>query len=115
MSTPMDSSSAITALAALAQEGRLAVFRLLIKSGPQGTAAGKIARTLRVPHNTLSAQLAILCRAQLLRSRRDGRSIIYAIDLDGTRQLLSFLVEDCCRGSPEVCQPLIASALAECC
>jgi DNA-binding transcriptional ArsR family regulator len=78
-------------------------------------AAGEIARALAVPHNTMSAQLAILSRAGLVTSRRDGRSIIYAVDSDGTRQLLAFLVEDCCRGRPEVCEPLIASALAACC
>jgi len=106
---------AVMALGALAQESRLKVFRLLIKRGPGGMAAGEIARNLAVPHNTMSAQLAILSRAGLVTSRRNGRSIIYAVDLDGTRQLLAFLVEDCCRGSPDVCEPLIASALAECC
>ena len=88
---------------------------MLIRGAPEGMAAGEIARKLRVPHNTMSAHLAILSRAELVTSRREGRSIIYAVDLVGTRKLLSFLVEDCCRGSPEVCAPLIASALAECC
>jgi ArsR family transcriptional regulator, arsenate/arsenite/antimonite-responsive transcriptional repressor len=111
----MDASSAVVALSALAQESRLKVFRLLVRSGPDGMAAGEIARTLKVPHNTMSAHLGILGRAGLVRSRKAGRSIIYAVDLKGTRALLSFLVEDCCRGKPEICQPLIASALAECC
>jgi ArsR family transcriptional regulator len=111
----MDLTGATTALGALAQESRLKVFRLLIRHGPGGLPAGEIARTLRVPHNTMSAHLAILSRSGLVISRRDGRSIIYAVDLGGTRELLSFLVEDCCRGSPEVCQTLIDSALAECC
>lgn len=111
----MELTSAVVALGALAQESRLQVFRLLIRRGPGGMAAGEIARSLNVPHNTMSAQLAILSRAGLVTSRREGRSIIYATDLEGTRQLLSFLVEDCCRGSREVCEPLIASALAECC
>lgn len=111
----MDSTRAVMALGALAQESRLQVFRLLIKRGPGGVAAGEIARALAVPHNTMSAQLAILSRAGLVTSRRDGRSIIYAVDSDGTRQLLAFLVEDCCRGRPEVCEPLIASALAARC
>ena len=78
-------------------------------------AAGDIARTLAVPHNTMSSHLAILSRARLVSSRKDGRSIIYAVDLAGTRSLLSFLVEDCCRGEPDVCTPLIESALATCC
>ena len=111
----MDSNRAVAALGALAQDSRLEVFRLLIKRGPDGMAAGEIARRLGVPHNTMSAQLAILARAGLVTPRREGRSIVYAVDLDGTRELLSFLVEDCCRGSPQVCRPLIASALAECC
>jgi ArsR family transcriptional regulator len=111
----MDSTHAVAALAALAQESRLEVFRLLIRCGPGGVPAGEIARSLGVPHNTMSTQLAILSRAGLVTSRREGRSIIYSADVEGTRALLSFLVEDCCRGRPDVCEPLIASALAECC
>ncbi|MGO8839652.1 MAG: ArsR/SmtB family transcription factor [Methyloceanibacter sp.] len=114
-SCTMDATRAVTSLGALAQDSRLKVFRLLVQCGPEGMAAGDIARSLRVPHNTMSAHLAILSRAGLATSRREGRSIIYAVDLEGTRQLLSFLVEDCCRGKREVCAPLIASALAACC
>lgn len=111
----MDTSTALTALGALAQEGRLKVFRLLVRAGTEGMAAGDIARTLQVPHNTLSSQLAILSRAQLIQFRKDGRSMIYTVDLQGTRALLCFLVEDCCQGEPSVCSPLIESALAGCC
>lgn len=111
----MDLSKAVDALGALAQDGRLKVFRLLIRQGREGVAAGEIARALGVPHNTMSAQLAVLSRAGLVTARRVGRSIIYAADIDGIRALLSFLVEDCCQGRPEVCQELIASAFAECC
>jgi ArsR family transcriptional regulator len=111
----MDISSAVVALGALAQESRLKVFRLLIRCGAEGMAAGAIAEALQMPHNTLSAHLAILSRAKLVSARKEGRSIIYAVDLSGTRALLSFLVEDCCRGRPEVCGPLLASALADCC
>ena len=78
-------------------------------------AAGDIARTLHVPPNTLSSHLAILTRARLVASRKEGRSVIYVMDLAGTRALLSFLVEDCCRAKPNVCDKLIESALAECC
>lgn len=78
-------------------------------------AAGEIARQLKLPHNTLSSHIGILSRASLVKSRKESRSIIYSVDQEGTRELLSFLVEDCCRGKPEICQPLIASALAECC
>ena len=115
MSRNMDTYRALAGLSALAQESRLKVFRLLIQRGPKGMAAGDIARQLKFPHNTLSSHLGILSRASLVRSRKEIRSIIYSVDLEGTRGLLSFLVEDCCRGKPEVCRSLIASALAECC
>ena len=111
----MDKERAIRAFAALAQESRLGVFRLLVRTGAERMAAGEIARALDVPHNTMSSHLAILSNAGLVTSRRDGRSVIYAIDLEGTRKLLSFLMEDCCRGRPEVCAPLIACVLPECC
>jgi ArsR family transcriptional regulator, arsenate/arsenite/antimonite-responsive transcriptional repressor len=115
MSRDMDTYRALAGLSALAQESRLKVFRLLIQRGPKGMAAGDIARQLKFPHNTLSSHLGILSRASLVKSRKESRSIIYSVDLEGTRRLLSFLVEDCCCGKPEVCRPLIASALAECC
>jgi DNA-binding transcriptional ArsR family regulator len=111
----MDKARAIRAFAALAQESRLGVFRLLVRTGADGLAAGEIARALEVPHNTMSSHLAILSNAGLVMSRREGRSIIYAIDLEGTRRLLSFLMEDCCQGKAEVCAPLIACVLPECC
>ena len=114
MSRDMDTSRALAGLSALAQESRLKVFRLLVQRGPEGMAAGDIARNLKLPHNTLSSHLGILSRASLVKSRKESRSIIYSVDLEGTRDLLIFLVKDCCRGSPEVCEPLIASALADC-
>lgn len=111
----MDISEAINALGALAQESRLKVFRLLLRAGPEGMAAGNIARKLDVPHNTLSVHLAVLSRASLVGARKEGRSIIYAVNLEGTSQLLAYLIEDCCRGKPEQCTPLIETTLAECC
>jgi DNA-binding transcriptional ArsR family regulator len=111
----MEISIAVGALGALAQDSRLKVFRLLIRSGSDGMAAGDIARKLAVPHNTMSSHLAILTRARLVGAHKEGRSVIYTVDLEGTRALLSFLVEDCCRGKPHICAPLIASTLAECC
>ena len=78
-------------------------------------AAGDIARALDVPHNTLSSQLAILTRAQLVQARKEGRSVIYKVDLQGTRALLFYLVEDCCQGERSVCAPLIDATLAGCC
>ena len=98
----------------LAQDGRLAVFRLLVKAGPDGMAAGDIARKLKTQPNTLSAQLLLLSNAGLIRARREGRSIIYAVDFDAMASLLVFLTEDCCGGRPEICAPL-ASIAAECC
>jgi ArsR family transcriptional regulator len=111
----MEISFAVAALGALAQESRLKVFRLLVRSGANGLAAGEIARALKVPQNTMSAHLAILARARLVTSRKEGRSVIYAVDLEGTRALLSFLLEDCCRGKAQLCAPLIEATLAECC
>ncbi len=111
----METYDAVGALAALAQESRLKVFRLLVRSGAEGMAAGAIAEALRVPNNTLSAHLGILARARLVTARKEGRSIIYAVNLAGTRELLSFLVEDCCRGRSELCGPLVQAVLPDCC
>lgn len=105
--------AAIDALSALAHSGRLAVFRLLVRAGPEGVSAGEIARETGTPANTMSAQLAILSRTGLVRSRRDSRSIIYSADYDQITALLSFLMEDCCQGRPEICAPL--AARAACC
>jgi ArsR family transcriptional regulator, arsenate/arsenite/antimonite-responsive transcriptional repressor len=111
----MEIEDAVAGLSALAQESRLKVFRLLMRAGPDGLAAGDIARKLKVPANTMSSHLGILSRAGLIASRKRGTSILYAIDLDGIGRLFSYLVEDCCGGKPDVCQPLIASALEDVC
>ncbi|MGZ3376366.1 MAG: ArsR/SmtB family transcription factor [Phenylobacterium sp.] len=110
----MESPAAVTALSALAHAGRLAVFRLLVQAGPQGLAAGEIARATESLANTLSANLNILAAAGLVAARRDGRSIIYTADYDRMRGLLAFLMEDCCGGKPEICAPLAAVA-SQCC
>jgi DNA-binding transcriptional ArsR family regulator len=115
ISNIMEIYGAVQALSALGQESRLRVFRLLVKRGPEGMPAGDIAEQLKVPANTMSSHLAVLSRAGLVASRKQGRSVIYAIDVIGTRKLLAFLVQDCCQGAPKICQPLIASALADCC
>ncbi len=99
----MESKQAIEALAALAQETRLNVFRMLVQAGPNGLAAGEIARRLEVPPATLSFHLRELERAGLLLSRRQSRQILYATHFDGMRRLLDFLMQDCCAGHPDIC------------
>jgi len=110
----METETALKRLSAIAQDARLEVFRLLVKAGPDGMAAGDIARTMETPANTLSAQLLTLANAGLVRARREGRSIIYAVNFDAMRDLLVFLTEDCCGGRPEMCAPLGAAARIDC-
>ena len=112
----MDMDRATTALSALALPGRLEVFRLLVKAGEKGMAAGEIARATGARPNTLSANLNILSAAALLRSERQGRSIIYRADYGRMRDLLAFLMEDCCSGNASICAPLAEIAnRAACC
>ena len=110
----MDMSHAVVSLSSLAHDGRLAIFRLLVKTGPAGMAAGDIARKLDTAPNTMSAQLLVLSNAGLVRARREGRCIIYAVDFDSVSALLVFLTKDCCDGRPEICTPL-ANAVSSCC
>ncbi len=112
----MESKTAVAALSALGHEGRLAIFRLLVKAGPQGVAAGEIARRLDSLPNTLSANLNVLSHAGLIASRREGRSIVYTADYAAMSGLLGFLMEDCCGGAPEICAPLgdIVAKAGEC-
>jgi DNA-binding transcriptional ArsR family regulator len=99
----MPPKAAITAFAALGQEHRLAVFRMLMAEGPAGLTAGEIAQRLGLPASSLSSHLATLERARLLRSWRVQRNIFYAVDTNGTRELITFLTRDCCGGRPELC------------
>ncbi len=99
----MEERQAVDAFAALAHAHRLAVFRLLVRHGPSGLAAGRLAETVGVPPSTLSHHLAQLERAGLLRSWRRQRHVFYAVDVEGTRRLVAFLTEDCCQGQPEMC------------
>lgn len=110
----MEANEAVKRLSALAQEARLELFRLLVKAGPEGLAAGEIARRLDAAANTTSAQLLLLSNAGLIRARRDGRSIIYSVDYPAMRDLLVFLTEDCCGGRAEICAPL-ATIAERCC
>ena len=99
----MENNDAIAALTALGQETRLAIFRLLVSHEPEGLAAGEIAVTLEVPPSTLSTNLAILARAGLVTSEREGRSIRYRSALSGMNALIDFLTRDCCDGQPDLC------------
>jgi ArsR family transcriptional regulator, arsenate/arsenite/antimonite-responsive transcriptional repressor len=110
----MDKEQTILAAAALAQSTRLDVFRLLVSHEPEGLPAGEIARSLVVPHNTMSSHLAILTRAGLVHSARQSRSIVYRANIDGLREFATFLLEDCCGGRPELCNALTAD-LVPCC
>lgn len=110
----METQDAVKRLSALAQAPRLEVFRLLVKAGREGMAAGDIARALSTAANTMSQQLLVLSNAGLIRARRAGRSIIYAVDFEAMSGLLVFLTEDCCGGATEVCKPLAAVA-KRCC
>ncbi|MFD2159751.1 ArsR/SmtB family transcription factor [Rubritalea tangerina] len=101
----MNSQLAITKLSALAQESRLEIFRLLVPCGTKGMSAGQIAETTKIQPNTLSFHLKELNAAGLINSQRQGRSIIYSIQIEGVRNLIGFLTEDCCEGRPELCTP----------
>src|SRR3974377_172571 len=97
----MEQSDAIAALAALAQENRLDVFRLLVEAGPEGMPAGSVASALKLAPNTLPVHLAPLREAGLVTVRREGRSMIYAARFDRMTALLGYLTENCCQGRAE--------------
>jgi ArsR family transcriptional regulator, arsenate/arsenite/antimonite-responsive transcriptional repressor len=99
----MEKSDVIAALAALAQENRLDVFRLLVGVGATGLPAGQIGERLGIAAPTLSFHLAQLKHAGLVQVRRDGRSLIYAADYDGMNGLMEFLTDNCCNGDPAAC------------
>tara|TARA_Y100001933_G_scaffold254139_1_gene295341 strand:- start:864 stop:1229 length:366 start_codon:yes stop_codon:yes gene_type:complete len=105
----MDQAAAVAALSALAQDTRLSVFRLLVQAGEGGVSAGGIAERLDVRQNTLSTHLGILVAAGLVTKRRDGRTIYYAAAYPGMRALLTYLLEDCCGGRPELCSTPLSS------
>jgi DNA-binding transcriptional ArsR family regulator len=110
----MDELKALVAFAALSQATRLQTFRLLVRREPDGLPAGELARLIGVPQNTMSAHLSILANAGLVHGERQSRSIIYRADLARLRDLVLFLLKDCCGGRTELCAPLIAE-LSPCC
>src|SRR5688500_4645466 len=95
----LDSSKVVNALSALAQEHRLALFRLLVQAGEQGMPAGGIADALGVPNSSLSFHLAALTKAGLLRQHRQSRSLIYSADYGAMNDLVGYLMENCCGGA----------------
>src|SRR6266853_101713 len=106
----MEKSDAIAALAALAQDNRLDVFRLLVKAGPAGLAAGAVARKLELAPNTLSFHFDRLRQAGLVTVRRESRSMIYSAQYDAMNALIGFLTENCCAGVTEECTSCAAPA-----
>ncbi len=111
----MDIKEAVAALAALAQETRLSIFRLLIEAGPDGIAAGSIAEELDVPGATLSFHLKELRRTGLVSSRQKSRFIYYAANFEHMAALMTFLTHNCCRGMPDECLAVVETALGRCC
>jgi ArsR family transcriptional regulator, arsenate/arsenite/antimonite-responsive transcriptional repressor len=111
----MEIKDAVTALAALAQETRLAVYRLLIEAGPEGVSAGRIGERLEVPGATLSFHLKELARARLISSRQERQFIYYAADFERMAELMTFLTQNCCQGMPQACLTVVETELARCC
>ena len=110
----MKSSQALLAFAALSQETRLAIVRLLIREGVEGLPAGDIAARLAVQPSTLSFHVAALERAGLVTARRVQRQIFYAPNLEGVRGMVTFLLEDCCGGRPEICADIFLTVKSGC-
>ena len=111
----METSDAVAALSALAQDNRLDVFRLLVQAGPGGMPAGGVAAALGLAPNTLTFHFDRLRQAGLVTVRRDGRSMIYAAQFETMNALLAFLTENCCGGAPEKCTPALACKPASAC
>jgi DNA-binding transcriptional ArsR family regulator len=109
----METKQAIQALSALAQESRLAIYRLLIQAGPAGMAAGAVGEALDLPPPTLSFHLAGLARAGLANSRQDGRFVYYSADFETMNQLVGYLTENCCGGRGSSCAPAVTRSSAD--
>lgn len=107
----MDVELALEALSALSHETRLWVFRLLVQAGPQGLPAGEIAEALGSRQNTMSSHLKTLAMAALIDSERDGKRVVYKANYETIRELVLFLMQDCCAGNNAVCRP-VAESLA---
>jgi ArsR family transcriptional regulator, arsenate/arsenite/antimonite-responsive transcriptional repressor len=101
----MEMKAAVSALAALAQENRLQVFRWLVERGPEGAFPGEVVEALGIAPATLSFHLKALQHAGLLRAQRSGRNIAYRVDFEVVQRLIGFLTETCCNGEPARCLP----------
>lgn len=110
----MEEDHAVTALAALSHTHRLRIFRMLVRQGPSGIPAGEIGAALGVSQTSASFHLKELDRAGLITATREGRFIRYAVKVEGMRQLLTYLTEDCCQGQPELCGGTIKKARSVC-
>lgn len=108
----MEQKSALAGFTALGHDGRLAIFRLLVRRAPAGALAGEIATALHMPPSTLSSHLTLLTSSKLVTAERQGRTIRYRADLGATAGLVRFLVADCCRGRPEICADLLGEVIA---
>lgn len=108
----MKESQALEAFAALSQETRLGIVRRLVREGPDGLPAGAVAQAAGVSASNVSFHLKELERAGLIEARREARSIIYSANYDGLRELIAFLMKDCCAGRPEICAPALADSCA---
>ena len=111
----MGLSEAVSALGALAQETRLAIFRLLIAAGPQGLSPGRMGEELGVAPATLSFHLKELSHAGLAASRQEGRFLYYSANFEQMAALMTFLTQNCCRGMPQECLDVVETALGRCC
>ncbi|MET0500047.1 MAG: metalloregulator ArsR/SmtB family transcription factor [Candidatus Binatia bacterium] len=111
----MEIKTAVSTLTALAQETRLAIFRLLIEAGRDGESAGRIGETLKVPGATLSFHLKELARAGLLTTRQERQFIYYIVDFERMAELMTFLTQNCCQGMPQKCLTVVETALGKCC
>ena len=106
----MNRSQALLGFAALSQDTRLGIVRLLVKAGPEGVSAGEVADEIGVSPSNLSFHLKELQHAGLIEARREARSIIYSAEYGVLRGLIGFLMKDCCGGRPEICAPVIANS-----
>lgn len=111
----METKEAVIALAALAQETRLSIFRLLVQVGPEGIPVGKIGDELKIAPATLSFHLKEIYHAGLISSRQKGRFIYYTVNFERMAGLMTFLTQNCCKGMPQECLTVVETALGGCC